>query len=351
MKNEQKQYRSQIYSKKRTYATTFTGEWMSYQPPYTITPAIVLLIGEISEKLGRLSVLAQQESDLRLRRINRIRTITGSLAIEGNTLTEAQITAILEGKTVIAPPREIQEARNAIKAYEKLAKWQATNQKDLLDAHQILMQGLIDDVGRYRNAGVGVMQGEKIIHIAPAANRVSGLMLELFDWLQHSIEHPLIRSCVFHYELEFIHPFTDGNGRIGRLWQTLILSQWQPIFEFLPVESLVYAHQNDYYLALQQSTDKTDCAPFIEFILRMIVNSCDEIPPQVTPQVTPQVKRLIAQMSGEMSKEELMSALALKDAKNFRKRYLLPAISANLIEMTQPNNPKSPTQKYRLTLS
>ncbi len=317
---------------------------MNYKPPYTITPIIVSLVAQISEKLGQLSVLETQENSLYLRRINRIRTIQGSLAIEGNTLTEAQITAVLDGKAVIAPPREVQEVRNAIKAYEKLTQWRPTSQQDLLDAHQTLMQGLIDDVGQYRNTGVGVMKGKEVIHIAPSAERVNKLMSDLFDWLVRSDEHPLILSSIFHYEFEFIHPFADGNGRMGRLWQTLILSQWQDIFSYLPVESLVYAHQNDYYLALQQSTKQADSAPFIEFILQMILDSCNED----TPQVSPQVKRLILIINGEMSKEELMLVLSLKDAKSFRQRYLLPAISNNLIEMTQPDKPNSPTQKYRL---
>lgn len=323
---------------------------MSYQPAYTISPVIVSLVADISEKLGRLSVLQTQQNSLRLRRINRIRTIQGSLAIEGNTLTQAQITAVLDGKTVIAPPREIQEVRNAIKAYEKLTQWQSTNEQDLLDAHQTLMQGLIDEVGQYRNADVGVMQGEKIIHMAPSANRIQSLMFNLFHWLQHAAEHPLIRSCVFHYEFEFIHPFTDGNGRMGRLWQSLILSQWHSIFSNLPVESLVYLHQNEYYSALQQSTNKTDSSPFIEFMLQMILDGCNENIPQVSPQVSPQVKLLIEIINGEMSKEELMIILGLKDAKNFRKHYLSPALSNNLIEMTQPNTPQSPTQKYRLKI-
>ena len=317
---------------------------MSYKPPYVITPIIVSLVAKISEKLGQLSVLKTQENNLYLRRINRIRTIQGSLAIEGNTLTEMQITAVLDGKAVIAPPREVQEVRNAIKAYEKLTKWRPTSQQDLLAAHQTLMQGLIDDVGQYRNTGVGVMKGKKVIHMAPSAECVNGLMFDLFDWLACSDEHPLILSSIFHYEFEFIHPFADGNGRMGRLWQTLILSQWQDIFSYLPVESLIYAHQDDYYLALQQSTKQANSAPFIEFILQMILDSCNED----TPQVTPQVKQLISIINGEMSKEELMFALSLKDARNFRQRYLLPAISNNLIEMKQADKLNSPTQKYRL---
>lgn len=249
---------------------------MSYQPPYTITPTIISLIADISEKLGQLSVLQPQNSNLRLRRINRIRTIQGSLAIEGNTLTEKQITAVLDGKPVIAPPREVQEVRNALLAYDKLSHWKASKSQHLLEAHQTLMQGLIDDAGHYRQSGVGVMQGKAVIHMAPPADRVDGLMIELLNWLKHSVDHPLIRSSVFHYEFEFIHPFADGNGRMGRLWQTLILSQWKGIFSHLPVESIVHAHQDDYYLALQQSTEQADSAPFIAFILRMILNACNE---------------------------------------------------------------------------
>lgn len=322
---------------------------MSYRPPYTITPSIISLVAEISEKLGRLSAIEDQASSVRLRRINRIRIIQGSLAIEGNTLSEEQITAVLEGTPVIAPPSEVQEARNAILAYDSLSRWRAASQKDLLTAHQTLMQGMIDDAGQYRRSGVGVMQGRDVIHMAPPADRVEGLMIDLLGWLRKSEEHPLISSSVFHYEFEFIHPFSDGNGRMGRLWQTLILSRWKAIFAYLPVESMVHSHQADYYKALEQSTLHTDCAPFIEFVLSMIFKACHDLTPQVTPQATPQVTLLISHIKGEMTREELMRALSLKDAKNFRQHYLLPALSEGLIEMTQPDRPQSPTQKYRLT--
>ncbi len=247
---------------------------MSYQPPYTITPKILHLIAEISENLGRLSILMEQSANLRLRRINRIRTIQGSLAIEGNTLTEQQITAILEGKPVIAPPREIQEARNALAAYEQLEQWQASREAHLLDAHLLLMHGLIDEAGTYRHKGVGVMRGDQVIHMAPPANRVNILMGDLLSWLKTTPDHALIASCVFHYEFEFIHPFIDGNGRMGRLWQTLILSQWNPLFIHIPVESMVYAQQEAYYQALNESTSQTDSAPFIEFMLTVILEAC-----------------------------------------------------------------------------
>ncbi|MDC9729895.1 MAG: Fic family protein [Methyloprofundus sp.] len=322
---------------------------MSYQPPYTITPKILHLIAEISENLGRLSILLEQSSNLRLRRINRIRTIQGSLAIEGNTLTEQQITAILEGKPVIAPPREIQEARNALSTYEKLNQWQASNEQHLLNAHLSLMQGLIDEAGVYRHKGVGVMQGEQVIHMAPPANRVIILMGDLLNWLETTPDHALIKSCVFHYEFEFIHPFIDGNGRMGRLWQTLILSQWNPLFIHIPVESMVYAQQEAYYQALNESTLKSDSAPFIEFMLTVILQACKSDTPQDNPQVTPQVFKLLNAIKGEMSREQLQTVLKLKDRKSFRERYLLPALTDGLIEMTLPDKPKSSLQKYFLT--
>ncbi len=211
-----------------------------YQPPYSLTPAIIRLISSISEQLGRLSIL-EDEANLRLRRLNRIRTIQGSLAIEGNTLSEAQITAILDGKLVIAPPKDILEARNAIQAYEQFENWLPTEEKHLLQAHRVLMEGLIDDAGRYRNGNVGVMNGDVVVHMAPPANRVKTLMGDLFNWLSATDQHPLIASSVFHYEFEFIHPFADGNGRMGRLWQTLILNQWNRLLAQLPVESMAHA--------------------------------------------------------------------------------------------------------------
>lgn len=321
-----------------------------YQPPFTLTRDIVSLVAEIGEHVGRLSVQLEQESQLRLRRINRIRTVAGSLAIEGNTLSEAQITAILEGKRVIAPPREIQEARNALAAYEQLPGWNPLQQVDLLAAHRVLMLGLMEGAGSYRQGGVGVMASDKVLHMAPPANQVPRLMNELFGWLGATVDHPLIASAVFHYEFEFIHPFADGNGRMGRLWQTLLLSRWQPLFANLPVESLVHQHQAEYYQAINQCTAQTNSAPFIAFMLGMIRDaliSCAT--PQVVPQVTPQVAALLRALNGEMSREQLQAALGLADRKSFRERYLLPALAARWIEMTVPTKPQSRLQRYRLS--
>jgi Fic family protein len=322
---------------------------MKYQPPYTITQEILNRVAAISEVVGRLTILTDQEKALRLRRINRIRTIHGSLAIEGNTLSEAQITAILEGKRVIAPPREVREVKNALDAYERFENWKPESEEDLLEAHRTLMSGLIDEAGMYRRSGVGVMAGRQAIHMAPPAHRVPRLMADLFGWLAATDAHPLVAGSVFHYEFELIHPFAAGNGRMGRLWQSLILARWNPLFADIPVESLIFDHQAEYYHALQESTRQADSAPFIAFMLRMIFDSVTSAAPQVTPQVTPQVGELLAAIKGEMGREALQSALGLSDRKSFRERYLKPALADGLIEMTIPGRPNSRLQKYRLT--
>ena len=325
----------------------------TYNPPFTVTTQILHLIADISEAVGRISAQAEGTFDLRLRRLNRIRTIQGSLAIEGNTLSEEQITAILDGKHVIAPPREVQEARNAILAYEQLEHWNPKHEKDLLSAHKILMTGLIDDAGNYRQNNVGVLGGSQLLHMAPPAARVPMLMGNLFEWLKSTKHHPLISSSAFHYEFEFIHPFADGNGRMGRLWQTLILSCWNPIFLRIPVESLVYSHQQDYYSALQQSTNQGEVTPFLEFMLTMIHDAVLATTPQVTQQVTPQVTQLLQILfnakSEKLSRKELQEASGLSDRKSFTERWIKPALEAGLIQMTVPDAPKSRLQGYRLT--
>lgn len=247
-----------------------------YQPPFTLTNKTLTLVARISEAVGRLTAEFEQEKRLRLRKVNRMKTVQGSLAIEGNTLSEEQITAILDGKRVIAPPKEVQEAHNAIAAYDAISSWQPSNGDDLLAAHLVLMKGLVEEAGIYRSKGVGVMSGDKVVHMAPQADRVSKLMNDLLTWLAETDVHPLIASCVFHYEFEFIHPFTDGNGRMGRLWQTLILSKWHEVFINIPVESLVHQHQEEYYLAIRNSTEQTDSLAFIEFMLQMILDAIEE---------------------------------------------------------------------------
>ena len=244
-----------------------------YKPPFTVSAKAINLIAMISSQLERYAIRMEQEDTLRLRRANRIKTIHSSLAIEGNTLSEGEVQAVLEGKKVVAPLKEIQEVKNAIKTYELYPKLNPFSIQDLLLAHGTMMSGLVDEAGMFRKGGVGVFDGDKPIHIAPPADRVRDLMSDLFGWLENADDHLLIRSCVFHYEFEFIHPFADGNGRIGRLWQSLILGRLNPIFEHLPVENMVYSNQQAYYNAINRSSDLGDSGPFIDFMLEEILNA------------------------------------------------------------------------------
>lgn len=244
-----------------------------YKPPFTVSAKAINLIAKISSQLERYVIRMEQEDTLRLRRANRIKTIHSSLAIEGNTLSEGEVQAVLEGKKVVAPLKEIQEVKNAIKTYELYPKLNPFSIPDLLLAHGTMMAGLVDEAGMFRKGGVGVFDGDKPIHIAPPADRVRDLMSDLFGWLENADDHLLIRSCVFHYEFEFIHPFADGNGRIGRLWQSLILGRLNPIFEHLPVENMVYSNQQAYYHAINRSSDLGDSGPFIDFMLEEILNA------------------------------------------------------------------------------
>ena len=329
---------------------------MKYQPPYTITPAIVNIVAEIGESLGRYTALAEQSLAPRLRRENRIRTIQASLAIENNTLTLEQVTAVIEGKHVLGHPREIQEVRNAFATYDAMEDWDASVEADLLAAHKLLMRGLVDETGRYRSGGVGIFRGKQLVHMAPPAKRVPQLMADLLDWLRNTSEHPLVASCIFHYAFEFIHPFSDGNGRMGRLWQTLILRKWKPLLAYLPVETVIHTRQEDYYRALAVADQQADAAPFVEFMLGALRDavgealSTDKVGDQVNDQVSDQVAALIRALGTiELGSNHLMQALRLSHRPAFRKNYLNPALEDEWIERTQPDSPRSPTQRYRLT--
>ncbi len=247
-----------------------------YIPPFTVSADAINLIAEISAQIERYAIRIEQEDGLRLRKANRIKTIHSSLAIEGNTLSEDEVRDIIDGKNVVAPIRQIQEVKNAIQTYEMYPTLDAFNEKDLLKAHSVMMQALVDDAGKYRRGGVGVYGEKGLVHLAPPADRVPMLMKDLFDWLKHSKDHLLIRSCVFHYEFEFIHPFIDGNGRMGRLWQSLILGKLHPLFEHLPVENMVYSNQQQYYDAITASSKTGQSGPFIDFMLDEIYKTLKE---------------------------------------------------------------------------
>jgi Fic family protein len=323
-----------------------------YIPPFTITSKSISLISEICETLGRFSVSNQFELAPMLRRGNRIKSIQASLAIENNTLSLEQVTAIINGKRVLGHPREIQEVKNAFAAYEMLETLSPFSFKDLLKAHAVLMSALVDEAGQYRSGGVGIMKGKKVVHVAPPAVRVHPLMLDLFAWLKNTDAHPLIASSVFHYEFEFIHPFADGNGRMGRLWQTLLLSRWKPILAFLPVETVIRNRQKEYYTVLETADRLANSTAFVEFMLTAIKEALHDAleTDQVSDQVNDQVKQMLGKLSkGSLSALDLMNFLGLSHRPTFRNNYLHPAIDKGFIEMTRPDKPNSRVQQYRIT--
>jgi Fic family protein len=325
-------------------------------PPFTITPAILSLVAEIAGEVGRLGAVAGQGSVPKLRRENRIKSIHASLAIENNTLTLEQVTAVIAGKRVLGKPSEIQEVKNAFAAYEAMTDWNPSSANDLLSAHKLLMAGLVDGAGRFRTSSVGIAQGDRVVHLAPPAERVPGLMKDLLAWLKGTDTHPLVASGVFHYELEFIHPFADGNGRMGRLWQTLILSRWNPLFAFLPVESVIRDRQADYYRVLGACDKAGNSTAFIEFLLDSLlialreVSATDQAGEQVDAQVSEQVAKILRSCSqGPKTKAEILAAAGLANAYLNYKRHILPLIKSGILEMTIPDKPNSRLQKYRIT--
>lgn len=247
------------------------------KPPYFITPEILRLVSTISEKLGRINASFLDRPAPKLRKENRIKTIHSSLSIEGNTLSEEQITALIEGKKVIGPEKDVHEVLNAIQVYGQLQTFDPNSIQSFLRAHSILMRDLVVDCGSFRKKGVGIMSGNKIAHMAPPADSVLHLMNTLFAYLKSSDEIALIKSCVFHYELEFIHPFMDGNGRMGRLWQTLILMHKYPVFEFIPFENIIHQTQKEYYRTLALSDQSGNSTPFIEYMLSVINDALIEM--------------------------------------------------------------------------
>lgn len=249
----------------------------TYSPPFRMTDEITNLISEISEMLGALSVDTHFSPDPVLRRKNRMRTIHSSLAIEQNTLSLDQVTAVIEGKRVFGPPKDIQEVKNAFEAYERMSALDPLSLDDLLTAHRLMMRDLIPDAGCFRSGNVGVFQGDQLVHAGTPAQYVPEVMAQLFSWLRSATVHPLVKGCLFHFEFETIHPFSDGNGRTGRLWHSLILQQWRPILAWLPVESMVREHQEEYYQTLNGGQRQGDGTDFTAFMLRMLRGTLEEI--------------------------------------------------------------------------
>ncbi len=247
------------------------------KPPYRVTTKILEQIASIAEKIGEINAAYLYRPPTELRKKNRIKTIQSSLEIEGNSLSLDQVTAILDNKKVIAPKKDILEVKNAIKTYENIDNYNPTSLNSFCKAHGILMNGLIENAGKLRSKSVGIIKGSIVTHIAPPGDLVKSHVKELFDYLKNDKDLLIIKSCVFHYEIEFIHPFMDGNGRMGRLWQTVILRQYSPVFEFLPIESLIKNRQNEYYRILGESDNKGDSTGFIEFMLQIINESLEDL--------------------------------------------------------------------------
>lgn len=321
-----------------------------YTPPFTMTDRIIEKISEISELVGRITAWQDMNANPKLRRENRIKMIHSSLAIENNSLSLDQVTAIINGKRILGEPREIQEVKNAFEAYERLLSFDPYSAKDLLTAHHTLMNELVSEAGMFRSGGVGIYKGEQLVHMAPPANMVQELVGNLLTWVKTSKVHPLVKSCVFHYEFEFIHPFADGNGRMGRMWNTLLLYKWKPVFAWLPIETLIRERQDAYYDALGKADKAADATPFVEFLLSVIYDTLHEISQsqQGEQDVSPSVKLLMEKLDGDtLSAQQIMDRLGLKNRASFRKLYLVPALEHDLIEMEYPDKPNSSKQRYR----
>jgi Fic family protein len=294
------------------------------KPPYRITSLILSKVSSISEKLGEVNANYLSKPSPQLRKQNRIKTIHSSLRIEGNTLTEEQVTALIDNKRVLGPKKDIQEVVNAINVYDQLSNFDPYSRESFLSAHELLMSGLIEQPGRYRNQSVGIVHGKEIAHVAPPALNVPFLMKDLFAYLKDDEDLILIKSCVFHYEMEFIHPFLDGNGRMGRLWQTVILSKANQVFEYLPLETLIIQTQAEYYKALAISDKSGESTAFIEYMLKLIDDSLIELLDYNNKILTDteRIEYFISLKKGEFSRKDYMnvfkdisSATASRDIK------------------------------------
>ena len=324
---------------------------MDYKPPFHITDEMVLLISSISEKLGKISIAGGYDSKPHLRKINRIKSVHSSLKIEANSLSLNQVKDVIDGKFVIGENREIQEVKNAYDAYEKISSVDPYELDDLLKLHGIMTKYLLDESGVFRKGEEGVFDGDKCIFMAPPAKMVSRLMNDLFVWMNASKEtvHPLILSSVFHYEFVFIHPFSDGNGRMARLWHTAVLTRWNKIFEYIPLESKIEKFQDEYYAVISKCHSEGNSNPFILFMLKQIDSILNENQLREDDEyLSEYVKKLLGVMEygTPYTLGSLMDKLNLKSKETFRKNYMYPALKLNLVNMTIPDKPKSKNQRY-----
>lgn len=325
-----------------------------YEPPFTITNIMLDRISSIMKKIGKLDNYKDLNKMPVLRRNNRIKSIHSSLAIEANSLSINQVKDIIDGKVVIGPKNEIQEVQNAYNAYLKMNEVNPFSIKDLKKIHGILTYLILEDSGNFRNGGEGVFdENGNCIFVCPPPEQVDILMNQLFNWMKTKKDeiHPLILSSIFHYEFVFIHPFKDGNGRTARLWQNVILLNWEPLFEYIPIESEIKKYQEEYYKVIQKCNKKGDSTEFIEFMLKMIDEVLDRLIEGVNSQINQvsiYVSKLLNAMTFglEYTTNELMELLEMKSRVSFRENYLVPAIENGLIKMTHPDNPTSKNQKY-----
>ena len=323
-----------------------------YKPPFSITSYMLEKSISIANKIGKISFYESLERMPILRRNNKIKSVYSSLVIEANSLSLEQVKDVIAGKMVIGPQKDIQEVNNAYKAYEMIHNFDGFNEQDLLKAHGILTYLIDDESVRYRNHAEGVKDGDRIIFIAPPEELVPKLMSDLFEWLNDDKETPiLIKSCIFHYEFVFIHPFKDGNGRTARLWQNVLLSKWNNIFEYLPIESQIKKYQEDYYKAISNSHINGNSNCFIEFMLKMIDETLDEtilLSEKESKNISEKVNKLLEVMDYDipLSANELMNRLKIKSKETLRDSYLKPAIKNGLVKMTLPDKPNSKNQRY-----
>lgn len=325
----------------------------SYVPPYTISNRMLEIVSDISEKVGKISSHKELESKPHLRRNNRIKSIHSSLKIEANSLSLSEVRDVINGHLVLGDQKEIQEVKNAYEAYKKIPEINPTSISELKKIHGIMTYRTVNESGVFRQGEEGVFSGDKCIFIAPPPHMVSGLMNDLISWMKRSegVVHPLILSAVFHYEFVFIHPFADGNGRMARLWHTVILYRWRNIFEFIPLESQIERFQTEYYDAIAQCHVNGNSDVFIEFMLDMIDQILDEVILQINrsnADTSEYVKRMLDVMEYDVpyTSNAIMEALGLKSKEALRKNYINPAIELGLIRMTLPDKPNSKNQRY-----
>lgn len=325
----------------------------NYTPPFTITGKMLTLTARIAEKTGKLSAGRSFETKLYLRKNNRIRSVHSSLAIEANSLSQNEMRDVINGKTVIGSEKEIQEVKNAFKAYDLLGSFDPYSLRDLKKLHAVTTYMTVDESGVFRNRNEGVFDGDECIFMAPPPNMVPDLMRTLFSWMRKEKQelHPLVLSSVFHYEFVFIHPFLDGNGRMARLWQKAILSEWDPVFQNIPIENQIYEYQDEYYKAITASNSAGNSNAFIEFMLEKIDLALDRFLQQVTAEdgiLSNAVRKLLQNMeyNTPYSADQLMKKMNLRSKDNFRNLYLNPALEKGLIVMSIPDKPRSKNQAY-----